>query len=123
MVRLRNALMIGAMAAGAFGCAHGDGTHRLPQWGYWSWVHCSECDDFPQPLYGPNQSMMPGSYSGPPPQSNSGSSRMGTPTSSNAQPLNNEAAATPPDERPVPPAPVPPDMPSTPPSTPPAANP
>ncbi len=121
MVRLRNAFMVGAMAAGAFGCAHGEGSHRLPHWGYWSWVHCSECDDFPQPGYS-HESMMPGSYSGPPPDSAS-SSRMGTPTSSNAPPMNSEAAATPSDERPVPAAPVPPDMPASPPAAPPAANP
>ena len=121
MVRLRNALMVGAMAAGAFGCAHGEGSHRLPHWGYWSWVHCSECDDFPQPGYS-HESMMPGSYSGPPPEAAS-SSRMGTPTSSNATPMNSEAAAMPSDERPVPAAPVPPDMPASPPAAPPAGNP
>jgi hypothetical protein len=117
MVRLRNALMIVALAAGAFGCAHLGG-HTYEHWSPW---HCSECDDFPTPAYGPQGGMMPGTYSGPPPESES-SSRMGTPTSSNATPLNNEAAVTPPEERPTPPTTTPPDMGNTPPTPPPAGN-
>jgi hypothetical protein len=104
MVRLRNALMIVAMAAGAFGCAQWGGTpgHNSgsTQSGYahWSIFHCSQCDDFPTPAYGPNFSMMPGSYSGPASESSS-SLRTATPTSSNAPPANAEAAVPPPEER------------------------
>ena len=52
------------------------------------------------PAYGPNDSMMPGSYSGPAAGSEA-SSRMGTPTSSNAPPANEEAVVPPPDARPI----------------------
>jgi hypothetical protein len=97
MVRLRNAVMIVAMAAGAFGCANGSGTTGRG-YAHWSIFHCSQCDDFPAPAYGPNYSMMPGSYSGPPPESSS-SLRTATPTSSNVQPSNAEAVATPAEER------------------------
>jgi hypothetical protein len=123
MVRLRNALTIVALAAGAFGCAQGDGSRRSwHDYQHWSPWHCSECDDFPLPSYGPNNSMMPGTYSGMPSGSES-SSRMGTPTSSNAPATNNEAAINPPDERPIPPTSPPPDLRDTPPTAPPAANP
>lgn len=118
MVRLRNALMFVALAAGAFGCAHLGG-HTYEHWSPW---HCSECDDFPMPAYGPQGSMMPGTYSGPPPESES-STRMRTPSSSNAPLTSEEAAVPPPDERPTPPTSTPPDMGNTPPSTPPAGNP
>jgi hypothetical protein len=97
MVRLRNAVMMVAMAAGAFGCAHGSGSPGR-DYAHWSIFHCSQCDDFPAPAYGPNFSMMPGSYSGPPPESSS-SLRTATPTSSNVQPSNAEAVATPSEER------------------------
>lgn len=96
MVRLRNALMIVALAAGGFGCANmGSSGH---DYAHWSLFHCSQCDDFPTPAYGPNYSMMPGSYSGPAPDSTS-SLREATPTSSNIQPSNEEAVATPAEER------------------------
>jgi hypothetical protein len=108
MVRLRNALMIVAMAAGAFGCAHGSGASGR-DYAHWSIFHCSQCDDFPAPAYGPNYSMMPGSYSGPPPESTS-SERTATPTSSNVQPSNAEAVSTPLEER------VEPEQPTAPPA-------
>ena len=123
MVRLRNRLLIAAMAAGAFGCAHGDGSHRNGD-GYlhFSIFHCGECDDFPTPAYGPHYSMAPGSYSGPPTQSES-SSRMGTPTSSNAPPANYEAVEPPPEERTTAPVSPPTEMGNTPPTPPPADTP
>lgn len=101
MVRLRNALFIVALAAMGFGCAHWGGSHPI-DFEHLSLFHCSECDDFPAPAYGPNYSMLPGSYSGPAPESTS-SLREATPTSSNIQPSNSEAVTTPPDERPIPP--------------------
>src|SRR5436305_264402 len=58
MVRLRNALLAVMLAAGVVGCSH---TH---DYAHWSIFHCSECDDFPVPSYGPN-STPPGSYTGP----------------------------------------------------------
>jgi hypothetical protein len=124
MVRLRNALMIVAIAAGAFGCAQWSGAQPGQQSGYahWSIFHCSACDDFPMPAYGPNYSMMPGSYSGPPPESES-SSRMGTPTSSNAPVTSPGVAVPPPDERPGTPTSEPPATGTTPPTPPPAGNP
>src|SRR5262245_24775046 len=112
MVRLRNALMIVALAAGAFGCAHfGGHGHTYEHWSPW---HCSECDDFPTPAYGPNGSMLPGTYSGPPSESES-STRMGTPSSSNAPVTSSEAAVPPPDERPTRPTTTPPGVGNTPP--------
>ena len=119
MVRLRNASWTVALAVLACGCAHGDGSHRL-DYAHFSIFHCSECDDFPTPAYGPQGTMMPGTYSGPPPESEA-SSRMGTPTSSNATPMNNEAVANPPDERPTPPTTTPPGVDGNSPPTPPPA--
>ncbi len=114
MFRLRNALLIVVLAAGAFGCAQWGGSNGH-DYAHWSIFHCSQCDDFPMPAYGPDGSMAPGTYSGPPPES-SASSRMSTPTSSNAPPANTEATVPPPDERPGNAAP-------TPPVPPPASNP
>jgi hypothetical protein len=127
MIRLRYALLIVATAAGTFGCAH------LSQWsgaqpgqesGYahWSIFHCSQCDDFPMPAYGPNYTMMPGSYAGPPSTSEA-STRMSTPTSSNAPAVNAESVVTPADERPANPTTDSPLAPPSPPSPPPAGNP
>ncbi len=65
MVRLRNALLAVTLAAGLVGCAN----IHVGDYAHWSLFHCSECDDFPTPAYGPNGSMMPGSYTGPPAQS------------------------------------------------------
>jgi hypothetical protein len=113
MVRFRNALMIVGLAAGAFGCAHGGGSHG--DYAHWSIFHCSQCDDFPMPAYGPGGSMVPGSYSGPPSDSQA-SSRMATPSSSNAPVVSPEAAVPPSSERPSDTAP-------TPPAPPPANNP
>jgi hypothetical protein len=114
MVRLRNALWVVVLAAGAFGCAHGGGGHG--DYAHWSIFHCSQCDDFPMPAYGPNGSMAPGSYSGPPVESSTATSRMTTPSSSNAPVVSPEAAVPPPAERPGNAGP-------TPPTPPPAANP
>jgi hypothetical protein len=110
MVRLRNALWTVALAAGAFGCAHGDGSQRH-DYAHWSIFHCSECDDFPMPAYGPNGSMMPGSYSGPPVQGDRGTLRESTPSSSNAPVVSPETAVPPADERPTNAAPTPPNPP------------
>ena len=99
MVRLRNALMAVALATGAGGCSH-------PQtYAHWSIFHCSECDDFPTPAYGPENSMMSGTYSGPAPTQNAPStSRPTTPASSNVPAPNNEAIEPPPNERPIDPS-------------------
>lgn len=107
MVRFRNALLTVALAAGAFGCAHGDGSHRH-DYAHWSIFHCSECDDFPTPGFGQQGSIVPGSYSGGPVESNTATSRMSTPTSSNAPVVSPEAAVPPTDERPAEAAPTPP---------------
>jgi hypothetical protein len=115
MVRLRHALLVFALAAGAFGCAHGGGSHGH-DYAHWSIFHCSQCDDFPMPAYGPNGSMVPGSYSGPPSESSPSSSRMSVPTSSNAPVVSPETTVPPPDERPR-------DAAATPPVPPPAVNP
>jgi hypothetical protein len=98
------------------GCSHTHGAAR------WSIFHCSECDDFPMPSYGPNS--MPGTYSGPQVQGPSQSSRIVTPPSSNAPAPNEEAAVPPPDERPTTPPPAPPadtGLPTSP-TPPPAGN-
>ena len=51
MVRLRDAVMAIALATGGVGCA----------------TFCDECDDFPSPGGPGGYSMMPGTYTGPPP--------------------------------------------------------
>ena len=95
MVRLRNVLMAVALGAGVTGCSH------PPTYAHFSLFHCSECDDFPTPSYGPNYSMAPGSYSGPKSENKPDASRMTTPSSSNVPTPNNEAIETPPEERPI----------------------
>ncbi len=73
MVRLRNVLMAVALGTGVIGCTH------PPTFAHFSLFHCSECDDFPTPAYGPNYSMAPGSYSGPASENKPDASRMTTP--------------------------------------------
>ena len=111
MVRLRNVLMAVALGAGVVGCSH------PPTYAHWSLFHCSECDDFPTPAYGPNYSMTPGSYSGPKSENKPDASRMTTPSSSNVPPPNNEAIEPPPNERPIA-QPVSPNTTPTPPTPP-----
>jgi hypothetical protein len=110
MVRLRNALLAVTLAAGLVGCAN----IHVGDYAHWSLFHCSECDDFPTPAYGPNYSMMPGSYTGPPAQSSPSSTRMVTPPSSNVPAPSNEAIQAPESER---------TMTTTPPAVPPAGTP
>lgn len=98
MVRLRNALVMVAMAAGGFGCSHFHGGNGH-DYAHWSIFHCSECDDFPAPAYGPGGTMVPGSYAGPE-STSTATTRTATPTSSNLTPSNEEAITTPSDERP-----------------------
>jgi hypothetical protein len=61
MTKLRTAVMAIALAAGTTGCSH---LQDLPP-SHWSIFHCSECDDFPTPSYGPNFTTTPGTYTGP----------------------------------------------------------
>jgi hypothetical protein len=61
MVRLRNAVMAVALGTGAMGCAFSQ-----PNLAHFSIWHCDECDDFPMPAQGSGDSMMPGTYTGPP---------------------------------------------------------
>jgi hypothetical protein len=111
MVRLRNALMaVVALGFGVTGCSH------PPTYAHFSLFHCSECDDFPTPAYGPGYSQVPGSYSGPKSENRPDASRMTTPSSSNVPAPNNEAIEPPPDERPIN-QPAAPDA-TTPPATP-----
>jgi hypothetical protein len=113
MVRLRNVLMAVALGTAVAGCSH------PPTYAHWSLFHCSECDDFPTPSYGPNYSMAPGGYSGPASENKPDASRMTTPSSSNVPAPNNESIVTPPEERPI----TPPGTPNATPPTPPAATP
>jgi hypothetical protein len=115
MVRLRNTLLAVMLAAGLMGCAH------MGDYAHWSIFHCTECDDFPTPAYGPNGSMMPGSYTGPPAQNAPSAARMMIPPSSNAPAQNNEAIVNPPNERPI--TPTPPATATSPPAVPPAETP
>ncbi len=64
MVKLRNALMAVALGMGLIGCYSS----------HWSIYHCDECDDFPLPAQGSPTSMMPGTYTGPPPKDTTGAS-------------------------------------------------
>ncbi len=117
MVRLRNALLAVTLAAGMVGCAH----VQVGDYAHWSLFHCSECDDFPTPAYGPNGSMMPGSYTGPPAENAPSATRMMTPPSSNAPAPSDEAIQPPSSERPM--APTPPTEATSPPAVPPAGTP
>ena len=61
MVRLRNAVMVFAVAVALAGCStpHNWNIAHISIW------HCDSCDDFPSPANGPNDSMIPGTYTGP----------------------------------------------------------
>ena len=59
MLRLRNALIAAAMGTGMAGCALSN--TNVAHYSIW---HCDECDDFPSPAYGPDFSLMPGTYTG-----------------------------------------------------------
>jgi hypothetical protein len=118
MVRLRNALMAFVLATGLTGCSafHGGGDWMAR----WSIFHCDSCDDFPAPAYGPDYSMMPGTYTGTTPLANVGSAQ---PAASDA-PAGAMPATTPPAGITTPPAGIttPPAGTTTPPS-PPSATP
>jgi hypothetical protein len=117
MVRLRNLLTALTLATGMMGCSH---TH---DYAHWSIFHCSACDDFPMPAYGPGYSMMPGTYAGPPAQNQPSSTGTMVPPSSNAPPQNPEAITAPPEARPTAPITTPPPTTSMPtPGTAPAAG-
>ena len=58
MASLRTTVIVMALSAGVSGCS----------FAHWSPFHCDSCDDFPTPTYGPGNSMMPGTYTGPPPR-------------------------------------------------------
>ena len=99
MVRLRDAVMAVALATGGVGCA----------------TFCDECDDFPSPGGPGGYSMMPGTYTGPPPSEISSTTGGPTPMPADRTPSGaagasgatspaREAAPTPP---PVPPATAP----------------
>ena len=62
MVKLRNAVMAVALGTGVMGCS----------FAHWSIYHCDDCDDFPMPAQGSGNSMMPGTYTGPPPKDMTG---------------------------------------------------
>jgi hypothetical protein len=117
MTRLRNALLAVTLAIGATGCSH---FHDVA---HWSIFHCSECDDFPTPSYGPGYTMAPGTYTGPPPQSQPSSTGTIAPPSSNVPAQNVEAVVPPPNERPTTPAAAtPPSTSTTTPPVPPTAG-
>ena len=82
MVRLRNALMVFTLATGLAGCSspHQWSIANISIW------HCDTCDDFPSPAYGPNYSMMPGTYTGAsaPGTSSAGQPAAGAPAASAA---------------------------------------
>jgi hypothetical protein len=111
MVRLRNALMAFVLASGLTGCSafHGGGDWMAR----WSIFHCDSCDDFPAPAYGPDYSMMPGTYTGTTPPGLAGSA----PPAASDSPAGAKPATTPPAGIITPPAGI-----TTPPS-PPSATP
>ena len=116
MLRLRNAVMAVAMGMGVMGCSSPSNI------GHYSIWHCSECDDFPTPAYGPGYSMMPGTYTGPTARDSAGSNQPSTASPnqpSTATP--NSGSAPPPQQQPDGAAPAPSTT-ITPP-TPPAASP
>jgi hypothetical protein len=107
MARLRNAVM--AVALGTCVCVTGC------SFAHWSPFHCDECDDFPAPAYGPDFSMMPGSYTGTPPSDSGAAARPGSSTAPGGA-----GASQPVEEAPPP---VPAQAPATTPPTPPTAAP
>jgi hypothetical protein len=64
MAKLRNTVMAVALGTGVMGCS----------FAHWSLYHCDECDDFPMPAQSAAASMMPGTYTGPPPKDSTGAS-------------------------------------------------
>ena len=62
MVRLRNAVMVFALAAGMAGCSTPHGWQLSPT--YRSGI-ATRATTFPSPANGPNDSMIPGTYTGP----------------------------------------------------------
>jgi hypothetical protein len=105
MVRLRNVVMVFVLATGLAGCSF---AHWSPNIAHWSPFHCDSCDDFPMPAYGPNYSMMPGSYTGPPtPGLSGGRSDASTPSAAEAAPAGTPigAPAAAPTTPPSPPSP------------------
>jgi hypothetical protein len=76
MLKLRNAVMAVAMGMGVMGCAFSGS--NIAHYSIW---HCSECDDFPTPAYGPGYSMAPGTYTGPTARDSAGSNQPSTATS------------------------------------------
>ena len=75
MARLRDAVMVVALGTGVMGCAFSQSQSHVAHYSIW---HCDECDNFPTPAYGPNFSMMPGSYTSPPAQDSLDSKRPAT---------------------------------------------
>jgi hypothetical protein len=114
MVRLRNVMVAVVLGTGVTGC--GTSHFNIARISIW---HCSECDDFPMPAYGPDYSMMPGTYTGAPPrdslESNPPANSMppSVPVSPGVQP----GTSTPPPTTTAPPPPTttPPPMTTTPP--------
>ncbi len=104
MARLRNAVMAVVLGTGVLGCS----------FAHWSPFHCDHCDDFPAPAYGPDFSMMPGSYTGLPPSESNGQ-RPGASAAPAGAPASAGAPSQPVEEAP-PPAPT-----ATPPAPPTAA--
>jgi hypothetical protein len=109
MARLRNAMMAVVLGTGVMGCS----------FAHWSPFHCDECDNFPAPSYGPDFSMMPGSYTGLPPSNSDGTPRTeaaAAPSGPGTQPAAGGLPALPVEEAP-PPSPSPPVPPTAAPRT------
>jgi hypothetical protein len=75
MRRLRHAIIAVVMGMGVNGCAFS--SSNVAHYSIW---HCSECDDFPTPAYGPGYSMVPGTYTGPTARDSAGSNQPSTAT-------------------------------------------
>jgi hypothetical protein len=104
MASLRTTVIVMALGAGVSGCS----------FAHWSPFHCDSCDDFPAPTYGPGNSMMPGTYTGPPPRDTGDAGPMteGVPGSAGAPAAGGApAASTPAPTQPEGPAPTPPAVP------------
>jgi hypothetical protein len=87
MVKLRNAVMAVALGTGVMGCS----------FAHWSIYHCDECDDFPMPSQDVTKSMMPGTYTGPPPKDMTGATQpAASAPSSGAAPATDPFTTTPP---------------------------
>lgn len=81
MGRLRNGVVVLILGTSLTGCS----------FAHYSLFHCDACDDFPTPAYGPDFTMMPGTYTGPSLRNSVEAGSPSTPSPSSAGPAEGAA--------------------------------